>query len=102
MSPTMAYPASPDTTATAGGPSLRFLQGWEGDGAASAGFDFSEDASRRRIEGGSTRISAPILSAVINAQDFNALLLYAIDSDVGQGQEQELSGSFLAPGTAKV
>ncbi len=42
----------------------------------------------------------PVLSAVINPQDFDALLLDAINSDIGQGREQELSGSFLASYTA--
>jgi len=42
----------------------------------------------------------PALSAVENPQDFDDLLLNAIDSDIGQGREQELSGSFLASDTA--
>jgi hypothetical protein len=40
------------------------------------------------------------LSAVENPQDFDDLLLNAIDSDIGQGREQKLSGSFLASDTA--
>jgi hypothetical protein len=44
----------------------------------------------------------PVLSAVINPQDFDALLLHAIDSDIGQGREGKLSGSFLASDTATV
>ena len=36
---------------------------------------------------------------MINPQDFYALLLHAIHSDIGQGREQELSGSFLASDT---
>src|ERR1700722_7979727 len=39
---------------------------------------------------------------VVNPQDFDALSLYAIHSDVGQWREQKLSGIFLASGTAKM
>jgi len=46
--------------------------------------------------------SAPILSAVINPHDFDTLLLYAIDGDVGQGREQKLPSSFLASGTTEM
>jgi hypothetical protein len=44
----------------------------------------------------------PVLSAVINPQDLDALLLQAIDSDIGQRREQELSGSFLASQAATI
>jgi hypothetical protein len=44
----------------------------------------------------------PVLSAVINPQDFDALLPHAINSNVGQGWEQELPRSFLASDTAKM
>ena len=44
----------------------------------------------------------PVLSAVINPQDLDALLLHAIDGDVGQGREQQLPGSFFAANTAKM
>src|SRR5258708_37328062 len=43
-----------------------------------------------------------MLGAVINGEEFNGGVVCGMDSDVGQGREKELSGSFLAPGTAKV
>ena len=42
----------------------------------------------------------PGLGAVMNPQDFDALLLHAIDGDIGQGRERKLSGSFLPADTA--
>jgi hypothetical protein len=40
--------------------------------------------------------SRPVLSRVVNPQDFDALLFHSVDSDVRQREEKELSRSFLA------
>ena len=42
------------------------------------------------------------LCSVVNSQDFDALLLHAVDSDVGQGRKQELSGAILASHAATI
>jgi len=83
-------------------PALSGVEGVGSDAAGSAGFNLSENASGAGLKSGSTRISAPLLSTVVNPQHFDVLLPYAIDSDVGQGREQELSGPFLASGTAEM
>jgi hypothetical protein len=44
----------------------------------------------------------PLLRAVINPQDLEALLLYSIDSDIRQRRKQELAGSFFAPDTTTI
>ena len=51
---------------------------------------------------GACKLLRPVLNAVINSQDFDALLLDAIDSDIGQGREQKLPGSFLPSDTATI
>jgi hypothetical protein len=44
----------------------------------------------------------PFLSPVIDTQHLDALLLHAIDGDIGQGREQQLPCSFFASGTAEI
>jgi hypothetical protein len=39
---------------------------------------------------------------MINPQDFDVLVLQAIDRDVGKGRKQELSRSLFASDTAKM
>jgi hypothetical protein len=44
----------------------------------------------------------PVLCAVIYAQNFDSLLLHAVNSDIGQGREENFSGAFLASGLATI
>ena len=48
------------------------------------------------------RALRPVLSAVINPQDFDALLLHTVNGDIGEGRKQDFSGGFLASGAATV
>jgi hypothetical protein len=48
------------------------------------------------------RVLRPVLRRVINAQDFDGLLLHAVNSDIGQRTKQNFSGAFRASGSAAI
>jgi hypothetical protein len=46
--------------------------------------------------------SGPVLCAVIDVQDFNIVILQAINHNIGQAGEDQLSGSFFPSGASAI
>jgi hypothetical protein len=57
-------------------------------------------AKENRKRAGGAKTSGPVLGSVVDAQYLDALLLQAINGDVGERREQEFSSSTLAPQAA--
>jgi|SRR5208283_2099 len=61
---------------------------------------YNKLSQRRQVPASQILLLSPVLSAVIDSQYLDAILLHPIDDHVRQGWEQKLSRPFLAPDAA--